>query len=279
MDSFSDRLLRKREALLSSNDRLSRKNGVHKEVPRKSESNGLVSVVHYWLRFLLRRGFTFQQILKESGVSRAFLEQTYQELSLNIPEERAPNDDEQKRRDKCTGSLENNNGKPKNIEADIRQFMFRTILEVNKITASLRNPEIAEQLKDEKTRQVISKYGQHINRSLQGLFQKIEDASKSSPTQLQRVKRERADKLPEYLDRKIDNEKNQAKDKIEVSPPRAFATSKSSQKVCIQHPIQSMRTTNNLAARTGLRPVQTTKQPPAKLFTPYQSLIPNNSKR
>lgn len=238
MESFSDRLLRKREALLSSNDRLSRKNGVQKEVPRKSESNGLVSVVHYWLRFLLRRGFTFQQILKESGVSRAFLEQTYQELNLNMPEERAPNDDKQKSIDNGTGSLENNSGKPKNIESDIRQFMFRTILEVNKISASLRNPEIAEQLNDEKTRQEISKYGQHIDRSLQGLFQKIEDASKSSPTQLQRVKREREDKLPENLEDKIDHEKNQAKDKIEVSPPRVLATSKASQKVCTEHPIQ-----------------------------------------
>lgn len=279
MDSFSDRLLQKREALLSSHDRLSRNNGVQKEVPRKSESNGLVSVVHYWLRFLLRRGFTFQQILKESGVSRAFLEQTYQELNLNLHEESAPNDDERKSIDHGTGSLENNNRKPKNIESDIRQFMFRTILEVNKITASLRNPEIAEQLNDRKTRQEISKYGQHIDRSLQGLFQKIEDASKSSPTQLQRDKRERAYKPPKYLEKKIDYQRNQAKDKLEVSPPRALATSKSSQKVCIQHPIQSMGTNNKLAARTGLRPVQKTKQPAAQLFTPYQSLIPNNSKR
>lgn len=318
MNSFSDRLLKKREVLLRSIDLTgsTKPNGTERPLKNTPDtapncgseysSDGLSSVVHYWLKLLLRRGLTFQQILLESGVSRTFLEQAFRELDLDPLKDQILGEPVVSTEDARKSTIEDKSSrfyakdtklapashvasplddkKPKSIESEIRLFMFRTILDANRLTAFLRQPGIAEQLKDEKNRQDILNHGHKITHSLQKLFQNVETAGKAqtieTATGSQSSKRSLADSDTEMPSKKAKVEKDRSESPNEPSSSSSSTSRNSSPAVCNNNPQLTKRTTNKppngmhkpLPPRTEGQCIES-KQPAAQKFTPYKSLI------
>ncbi|QLL30279.1 hypothetical protein HG536_0A00960 [Torulaspora globosa] len=202
METFSNRLLRKRDALLRSISKSDKRRDDGQEVrqqlsvERDSGHNNLTVAVHRSVRNLIKLGFTFSQIVEGSGVSDAFLRQAFRELSLDLPNAKQleePRDDRNSTgylKPRFTVPKEDNNPNSlpegsnqdtekqtrRMIEPELRLFMLKTRLEINRLRSLAKQPELAEQLKQDDAQSAIGKLKNAIFSNLQDFFNEIEVA-------------------------------------------------------------------------------------------------------
>lgn len=236
MDSFSDSLLAKRNAILKSLKKPAKEGSPESRSKTSVKAQGtaleydsLKSGVYNSIHTLLCRGYDFNKILVESGVNRAFLEQAFYELGIRaIKEEgqqltsvsrnrdvdvekyRSQPDEFSVGRDsdvsfdnsKTTGGghrdsirginqldrtlqrtvnksvdfdiqHENTVVKSKNIEVEMRLFMLRVQLEINKFSTLIRSKEFAKQLEHQMVQKNILSKKNLIVSYLNQVFDKI----------------------------------------------------------------------------------------------------------
>lgn len=198
MESFSDRLLRKRAALLRSIPKADKRrddgNETRKRVAleRVTDRSNLTAAVHRSVKQLIKLGFTFSQIIEGSGVSEAFLRQAYRELSLGLPNEPeqpqgdsnstgypAPRCTVPKKENSLSPSPEGSHqrtekGTTRKIEPELRLFMLKMRLEINRLRSLAKQPELAEQLKQDDAQSAIQKLKDTIYSNLHEFFNEVE---------------------------------------------------------------------------------------------------------
>lgn len=273
MESFSDRLVRKREALLLLTHRPESPNDP------KLDSIGLVPTVHYWLKILLKRGYTFNRILQESGVNPWFLERTYRELKLEdkVPDDLYQGSKSEARADYC-GSKTENDGKRKDIEVEIRHFMFRTLLEMNRITASLQKPPVRERLRDDKIKYEVSNNLKRITEGSQELLKRIQTESETLLTDRPDIEKENNNDISERAPKRVKRENSPTGLKSGVESSEKLANRKSNSELWANNSSTNPDTHSSTSIDTPeARPNERiqTRQSKAQTFTPYRSLISN----
>lgn len=181
MQTFSDGLLRKREALLRTISKPGKLQEHGSEATNaKEQGNGnknLTAAVHRSVRNLLKLGFDYSQIIEGSGVSDAFLRHTFRELSLELPKEVQP-DETQKESISTTTVKENT----RRIESELRLFMLKTLLELNRVRTLAKQPSNAEQLRQDSTQLAIQDVKKKVFANLQDFFTEIESMSPTKPS-------------------------------------------------------------------------------------------------
>ncbi|QLQ77846.1 hypothetical protein HG537_0A00930 [Torulaspora globosa] len=194
MESFSDRLLRKREALLRSIQKADKRQDddheMNKQIPleRDSGHNNLTTAVHRSVKNLIKLGFNFSQIIEGSGVSEAFLRQAYRELSLDVPNAKpetpqahlnptgylTPKFTLRKQESPDASNQGTEKQTSRTIEAELRLFMLKTRLEINRLRSLAKQPELAKQLKRDHVQSAIRKLKDAIFSNLEDFFNELE---------------------------------------------------------------------------------------------------------
>lgn len=211
---------------------------------------------------LLRRSFTFKNILEYSGVNEAFLESVFKDLGLESEDvDKAASENTNHLRseevhNKSDGDAivsikkhsrkTQSQNKPfledrakqssrKNIEFEMRLFLLRVKMEINKVSSIMEDNYVQEQLEDEELRHNILCKKDFLINEIERLFENIkENPEKSVLLQKRRLSNEvKDDRLdPKHSKETACMEKSHIKDS---SPEYANDGSPSSPtQVCIE---------------------------------------------
>lgn len=220
---LSDRLLRKREALLRSLSKSHKPlDHIHEESfasaavdLQASRHKNLQMAVHRSIRNLLKLGLSFSQILDGSGVSASFLRQTFRELSLDIPKGNSSKQLEAKSslphgHSKSSGDLDrvettspqestrlpsNEKDRTLNIDSELRLFMLKTRLETNRLRGLIKRPEARAQLSQVATRLAIQEVKEKMIANLEEFFHEM-GAKGSEESTVSQIASESPSRIP-----------------------------------------------------------------------------------